>query len=308
MFCLSLLFGRFSKPHYSFPIFKECQPDYAKFLCFVTIHKRAFVERYKLFYTVWVTISAENTQNAIAYYRVSTAKQGESRLGLDAQRAAVKKYAERSDLNIITEFTEIETGTSKRSRPEIGKAIESAKERGAVLLIAKLDRLARNVHFISGLMESNIQFVAVDMPTVTNLTLHILAAVAEEEAKMISKRTKAALAATKERGTKLGTPENLTYADRVKGAQTRRAEAIRKNKQAAAYAKLLRDSDSKENTYRAIAAKLNINGYRTTQGKFFKAMTVKRMLDRIERTSHDAGPDRDFGTLDATGRYDTRPT
>lgn len=215
---------------------------------------------------------------AIAYYRVSTAKQGQSGLGLDAQQTAVKRYAAANGLTITQEFTEVETGTGKRARVAIFEALAAAKEAGAVLLIAKLDRLARNVHFISGLMESGVKFVAVDMPSVTNLTLHILAAVAEEEAKMISARTKAALAAAKERGVKLGNPQNLTGEAQAAAAQANKEAAIEAYRKVAGYARLLQDSGL---SLAAIADKLNAEGHRTRQGKEFKAMTVKRLLDRI---------------------------
>src|SRR4051794_33128778 len=134
----------------------------------------------------------------IAYYRVSTDRQGCSGLGLDAQRAAVASYlAGREPL--LAEYTEIESG-KKNDRPQLAVALGECHRRRARLVIAKLDRLARNVHFISGLMESGVDFVAVDMPEANRLTLHILAAVAEHEREMISRRTKEALAAAKARG------------------------------------------------------------------------------------------------------------
>ncbi len=141
---------------------------------------------------------------AIAYYRVSTARQGQSGLGLEAQQAAVAAFCEP-----IETYTEVETG--KRSdRPELQRAIAACKRMGATLVVAKLDRLARNVAFVSTLMESGVEFVACDNPTANRLTVHILAAVAEDEARRISERTKAALAAYKARGGTLGNPSNLT--------------------------------------------------------------------------------------------------
>ena len=214
---------------------------------------------------------------AIAYYRVSTQKQGGSGLGLEAQRAAVQRYAAANGLAIAQEFTEVETGTNKRARVAIHQALAAAKEAGAVLLIAKLDRLARNVHFISGLMESGVRFVAVDMPQVTNLTLHILAAVAEEEAKMISQRTRAALAAAKARGVSLGNPENLTHEAQLTGAAANREAAALAYRKLAGYVVLLREQGL---SYAMIADKLNAEGHRTRQGKEFRAMTVKRIVDR----------------------------
>jgi hypothetical protein len=137
------------------------------------------------------------TDRYVAYYRVSTARQGESGLGLEGQRDAVLRFVQEPS-NILTEFTEVESGR-KKFRPQLVAAIAHAKEHNATLLIAKLDRLARNVSFVSELMESKVRFKAVDMPQADNFTIHIIAAVAEREAEMISARTKAALARKKVR-------------------------------------------------------------------------------------------------------------
>jgi len=212
---------------------------------------------------------------AVSYYRVSTQKQGLSGLGLEAQRFAVETYAKAGGLTIVAEYTEIETGTNKRERLEIIKALADAKARDAVLLIAKLDRLSRNVHFISGLMESGVQFVAVDNPTVTPLTLHVLAAVAEQEAVMISARTKAALAAAKARGVKIGNPANLTPEGQRMGSLAN-VEARR-----AAYSQLMDYANrmrEKGMTFAQMAEQLNASGYRTRTGKPFTPMTVWRFL------------------------------
>lgn len=139
----------------------------------------------------------------IAYYRVSTSRQGESGLGLEAQQKAVADYLNGGNWHIVAEYTEIESG-KLNNRPTLAAAIAACKKHKATLIIAKLDRLARNVHFISGLMESGIEFVAVDNPNANKLMIHMLAAFAEHEREMISKRTKEALAAAKERGVKLG--------------------------------------------------------------------------------------------------------
>jgi DNA invertase Pin-like site-specific DNA recombinase len=137
----------------------------------------------------------------IAYLRVSTVKQGESGLGLDAQQAAIAVHVAHAAL--LATYTEIESG-KRCDRPELAKALEHCKLTGAVLVVAKLDRLARDVAFIANLMKAGVEFVACDMPIANKLTLHILAAVAEDEAERISARTKAALAAAKARGTVLG--------------------------------------------------------------------------------------------------------
>ncbi|TXH19113.1 MAG: recombinase family protein [Hyphomicrobiaceae bacterium] len=138
----------------------------------------------------------------IAYYRVSTDRQGVSGLGLEAQRMAVASFiADKGQ--VIGDFTEVESG-GKNKRPQLLAAIDQCRSRRATLIIAKLDRLSRDVHFISGLMKSEIKFVAVDIPHADTFQLHVLAAVAEHEARMISQRTKAALAAARARGVKLG--------------------------------------------------------------------------------------------------------
>ncbi len=150
----------------------------------------------------------------ITYYRVSTQRQGMSGLGLDAQRATVDQYLSGHAKTVVAEFVEVETGRGANAlekRPQLRLALEACRGTGAVLLIAKLDRLARNVHFVSGLMESRVKFVALDMPEANDLTIHIMAAFAEHEAKRISERTKEALAAAKARGVLLGQtgPANL---------------------------------------------------------------------------------------------------
>lgn len=163
-----------------------------------------------------------STTRFVAYYRVSTDKQGRSGLGLEAQRAAVEAHVASARGKVVVEFVEVESGR-KKDRPQLAAALAAARAHRAVLVIAKLDRLARNVHFVSGLMESGVEFVAADMPTVNRLTVHILAAVAEEEARMISARTKAALAAAKARGVRLGNPNLLAGSPE----QARTANAVK---------------------------------------------------------------------------------
>ncbi|MCA0939331.1 recombinase family protein [Salipiger pacificus] len=143
------------------------------------------------------------TKSFVAYYRVSTQRQGQSGLGLEAQRRQAKNYATQSGGLINEEFIEVESGRRK-SRPTLERAIESCRSTGAHLLIAKLDRLARNVHFISGLLESKVTFVAADMPTADRFMLHVYAAMAEEEGRRISQRTRDALRSAKHRGQRLG--------------------------------------------------------------------------------------------------------
>jgi DNA invertase Pin-like site-specific DNA recombinase len=160
----------------------------------------------------------------VAYYRVSTARQGASGLGLAAQRAAVKGYVSRAGGRLLNAFEEIESGR-KALRPRLAEALALCRARGAVLLIAKLDRLARNVAFLSALMDGDVEFRALDLPHANRLTLHVLAAVAENEAVAISERTKAALAAAKKRGVTLGgNPKHLNAAARRRSAAVRRAQ------------------------------------------------------------------------------------
>ena len=163
-------------------------------------------------------------QGFIAYYRVSTARQGHSALGLEAQRQAVRDYLNGASRQLVGEFVEVESG--KRSdRPKLAEALRLCRLHGATLVIAKLDRLARNVHFVSSLMESGVDFVAVDFPQANRLTVHILAAVAEHEAKMISERTRAALQAAKTRGVRLGGYRGgtISQAARERSAARRKA-------------------------------------------------------------------------------------
>ena len=236
-----------------------------------------------------MTVHKEPTKptKAVSYIRVSTDRQHASGLGEEAQRASVTAYAKASGLAIVAEFMEVETGTRKKKRIEIYRALASAKACDGVLLIAKLDRLARNVAFISALMESGTPFVCVDLPQVTPLTLHILAAVAEEEARMISKRTKEGLASAIARGTKLGAPQNKESKAQFTAAQLVSAAAKHEAAKEAyalvvGYAKMMRESGL---AYAAIAAKLNQEGHRTREGKDFSAMTVWRMLHRVRDTA-----------------------
>ena len=144
----------------------------------------------------------------IAYYRVSTAAQGRSGLGLEAQQAAVKAFLQGRDHDLVGQFIEVESGRNSE-RPRLGEALALARKLKATLVIAKLDRLARSVSFIANLMDAGVEFVACDMPAANRLTLHIMAAVGEAEARMISERTVAALAAARARGVRLGNHKNL---------------------------------------------------------------------------------------------------
>lgn len=208
----------------------------------------------------------------IAYYRVSTAQQGKSGLGLDAQREAVKSYLNGGRWELAGEFTEVESG-KRKNRPQLAAALAACKKQKAKLVIAKLDRLARNLHFISGLMESKTDFVAVDNPTTNRLTVHILAAVAEEEARAISSRTKAALASAKARGVKLGTHGAILG-----------AENSAKAKETALTLKPVIDELAAAgiSSVRSIADALNARKIPTPTGKSWHSTSVHRLLKRLE--------------------------
>lgn len=214
--------------------------------------------------------------NLVAYYRVSTDGQGKSKLGLEAQTALVARYADVVGGSVVAEFTDVETGKGDGlARPQMVRALAYAKRHRCKLVIGKLDRLGRNVHFISGLMESGVDFVAADSPGDDRFILHVKAAVAEDEARKISDRTKAALAALKVRGVVLGTPANLTDVARAKGAA--------KNKEAAtaAYALILplcSKLRSEGQSYTAIADRLNALGHTTRRGCAWSQVQVMRVL------------------------------
>ena len=202
-------------------------------------------------------------RSIIAYCRVSTARQGRSGLGLDAQREAVARFAAAEGFEITREFVEVETGKGSdalQRRPELTAALAEARRRKCPIAVAKLDRLSRNVHFISGLMEHRVPFLVTELgPALDPFMLHIYAALAEKERRLISQRTKAALKAAKARGVRLGNPQ-LAEAQSV-GAARVRAQADRF---AAAVLPVIREAQSAGATsLRAIADVLNARGVRT---------------------------------------------
>ena len=219
----------------------------------------------------------------IGYLRVSTEKQGQSGLGIEAQRKAIEDYLNGGRWELLAEYVEIESG--KRSdRPELSKALAQSKARGATLVIAKLDRLSRNVAFISNLMESGVEFVAADMPMANRLTVHVLAAVAEHEREMISQRTTAALAAAKVRGVKLGNPNG---ARALRGLGNAHAIVGAKAKADAHMARVVPVIETIRGdgatSLRGIAEELNRQGILTARGGRWYATTVKNLLDRAAR-------------------------
>jgi DNA invertase Pin-like site-specific DNA recombinase len=221
----------------------------------------------------------------VAYYRVSTKKQGKSGLGLEGQKAAVLDFVGQNSGKLIAEYVEVETGKNK-DRLELQRAIAHAKRSKAKLVVAKLDRLARNVAFTSALMESGIDFLACDNPAANKFTIHILAAVAEHEAEQISQRTKTALAAAKRRGVKLGSARPGHWA----GREGKRLAGLEKARQSAAKAHsdafdaeysdlfpVVEQLRADGKSYQAIADTLNEQGHTTRRGKLWNRMQVHRL-------------------------------
>jgi DNA invertase Pin-like site-specific DNA recombinase len=211
----------------------------------------------------------------VAYYRVSTDRQGRSGLGLEAQREAVQRFLSAGGWPPLAEYTEVETGKGANAldkRPQLKAALDFARKHKATLVIAKLDRLARNVHFISGLIEQRVPIVAADMPDADTTMLQIYAVWAEREARMISERTKVALAAAKARGTVLG-------ANGKKLAVKNRAEAVER---LAPIADRLRALKASGLSVRAIAATLNDAGVTSPGGGGWHVSNVHRALQRLK--------------------------
>jgi DNA invertase Pin-like site-specific DNA recombinase len=207
----------------------------------------------------------------VAYYRVSTDRQGQSGLGLEAQQKAVVDHVGRAGGAIVSTFTEVESG-KRKDRPELLRALAACRRIGAVLVIAKLDRLARNVHFVSGLMESGVEFVACDNPHANKLMIHILSAFAEHEREVISERTTAALRAAKARGVRLG----------VMGAVRAAENKADADAFAAGLAPVLDDIRAEgHTTVAAITRELNRLRVPTPrEGRWHRA-TVRKVLERM---------------------------
>jgi DNA invertase Pin-like site-specific DNA recombinase len=207
----------------------------------------------------------------VAYYRVSRDSQGIDGYGMAAQRKALDDYLDGGNWKLVAEFTEVESGKRHENRPQLALALAAAKKRKATLVIAKLDRLARNVHFISGLMESKVPFVVAEMPNATPFMLHIHAAVAEEERRMIAARTRAGLAEAKERGVRLGGPKLLAINGKRQADSLARAKAM---------APIM--DDLRAASARAAARELNERKIPTPTGKPWSATTVIRLRERLD--------------------------
>lgn len=217
----------------------------------------------------------------IAYYRVSTTKQGQSGLGLEAQQQAVRHYLNGGAWELVGEFTEIESG-KKDDRPQLAAALAACRKHKATLVIAKLDRLARNVAFIANLMEAGTDFVAVDMPEANKLVLHIMAAMAQHEREAISARTKAALAAAKARGKTLGGFRGVTV-DQALGTQAN-AQKAREWAQGE-IGQEIADMKARGWSLWEIAHHLNDLGVKTRRGGEWQAVTVKRVLEQQSKSA-----------------------
>lgn len=218
------------------------------------------------------------TGKFIAYHRVSTQKQGASGLGLEAQKDAVGRFLNGGAWELVGEYIEVETGKGADAlakRPKLKAALAACRKNGATLLIAKLDRLARNVHFVSGLMESKVKFVACDMPEANELTIHIMAAFAEHEAKRISQRTKDALAVAKARGVVLGRA----------GADNLRPNIETRQKIADSFAEklgaLFFGMRQRGLSQRAMVAELNTIGVPAFAGGQWSLLQVQRLIKRL---------------------------
>ena len=213
----------------------------------------------------------ESACKYIAYFRVSTERQGVSGLGLEAQQTSVNQYVARTGGELLAEYVEVESGR-KSDRPQLTAAISKAKKLGAVLLIAKLDRLARRVHFISGLMETGVQFRAADMPNADRFMLHVYAAMAEEEARRISERTRNALQAAKARGVKLGTTCRPL-------ADANRNNALQHAREAGPVIAALKEQGL---SIRSIAARLNSDKVPASSGGEWHPTAVQRVWSRFQ--------------------------
>jgi DNA invertase Pin-like site-specific DNA recombinase len=221
----------------------------------------------------------------VAYHRVSTARQGTSGLGLDAQTKAIEDFALARSAGLVGSFTEVESGKNNH-RPELEKALCLAKVTGSTLLIAKLDRLSRNAAFLLTMRDSGVKFVAADMPDANNLTVGIMALVAEQEREAISKRTKEALAVAKARGIKLGNP-NGARALRMAGKGNRAGVKVIKENADRHAANLAPVVDALRlediTSLGAVAAALNERGMLTPRGGRWHKTSVRNLLDRLDR-------------------------
>lgn len=219
----------------------------------------------------------------VAYYRVSTEGQGRSGLGLEAQREAVGALCRSRGWHIAAEFTEVESG-KRDDRPQLEAAKHRAKVTGAVLVVAKLDRLSRNVAFLASLQDSGTRFLAADMPEANELTVHIMAAVAQAERKAIGARTREALAAAKARGAKLGNPNGAASLRRAAKGNGAAVSALRAgaDERASDLSPIIADIRAAGAvSLPAIAKELNERGIVTARGGAWHPSSVRNLLARL---------------------------
>ena len=229
--------------------------------------------------------SAVPSCKLVAYERVSTARQGRSGLGLEAQRKAIDDYTAASGAQVLGRFTEVESGR-RNDRPELDAALNLAKLTGATLVIAKLDRLSRNAAFLLTLRDAGVRFLACDMPQANDLTVGIMALVAQQEREAISRRTKEALAAAKARGVKLGNPNGAAALRRCgdNGTALRKTVITNADSFARDLQPLIKTIRAQGHTsLRAIASKLNAQGIRTRRGGRWYVSNVRNLLARVAR-------------------------
>jgi DNA invertase Pin-like site-specific DNA recombinase len=224
-------------------------------------------------------MSPKHAGKYVAYYRVSTQKQGESGLGLEAQQAAVRAYLNGGPWQLLGEFIEVESGKRSDNRPQLEAAMALCRRHRATLLIAKLDRLSRNLAFIATLMEAGVAFIAVDNPHANKLTVHLLAAVAEHERDLISERTKAAMAAARARGVKLGAPPEARERARQEGVR-RIVEQADKYAHDVVMPVIEKVQASGITTLSGIARELAARNIRTRRGGMWTACAVRNVLMR----------------------------
>ncbi|WP_293670666.1 recombinase family protein [uncultured Parabacteroides sp.] len=218
----------------------------------------------------------------VAYYRVSTNKQGRSGLGLESQQQSVMNCLSRiPNCELITSFTEIESG-KKDNRPQLNAALQLCKDNNYTLLIAKLDRLSRNVEFLFHIKNSGVDIHCVDLPQLNTLTLGIYATLAQHERELIGQRTKAALQAKKDRGIKLGAP-NATFTDTMRfNAIDAIQEKARSNENTIRAVEAIRMKLNETKNFSKIAAYLNEKHFSTANGKTFRAEQVKRLMIKYD--------------------------
>ena len=220
-----------------------------------------------------------NKLKYVSYLRVSTQKQGHSGLGLEAQREIIRNYLH--EKTPITEFIEVESGR-KKDRPKLKEALDLCRKTGATLIVAKLDRLARNVSFLSNLLETDVEIIFCDFPQANKMVLHILSAISQYEAELTASRTKSALAAKRARGYKLGNPEHLldkhqqAIQNSIMTCKTK-ADNNPNNKRAVA---MLRTLVKEEHTLKEMADILNREGFVTSKGACFSKATVYKLIKR----------------------------